>query len=408
MEQFEGITFNYNGQDTEIPFSHIEELISFKNMKPVIVVAGTGSGKTVLAVDVLAKFAKQANYAYFITQTAPSYTEKTLSKVPNYFIRQPGEDPFSLINGIWNDIEARVAAVSIEPSSVKTILSVLYPSQDVNEQLEQYIASLGIKNSDDENAVRIEILTRLILDRVQQDDSVLAKFDKPTRMKINGLITNTTKTILILDDVTGMLQSLSNAKETVMYDGSSQTKSKAFASLLRNILTRGRHCNCIVMMFIHDINVLGDVAIKSIDNILMLDGSAASVISTKTSLGKDICEYLKFCLKKTDIFNPNRYKYYGMFLSRSKRQIYVTKADLHEHIDISPTLAQWHRVLDKMIMSNQNPSLPPIDRAASVTPEQDLSIELSNAERSPSPPQRSEFSDDADVVLSMGLSDMDF
>ena len=47
MEQFEGITFNYNGQDTEIPFSHIEELISFKNMKPVIVVAGTDSDRNI-------------------------------------------------------------------------------------------------------------------------------------------------------------------------------------------------------------------------------------------------------------------------------------------------------------------------------------------------------------------------
>ena len=89
MEQFEGITFNYNDQDLEIPFAHIEELLKFRNMKPVVCVGITGGGKTTLAIDVLAKFAKQANNVYFITleelgvcwglQANPTASEEHLS-----------------------------------------------------------------------------------------------------------------------------------------------------------------------------------------------------------------------------------------------------------------------------------------------------------------------------------------
>ena len=404
MEQFEGITFNYNDQDLEIPFAHIEELLKFRNMKPVVCVGITGGGKTTLAIDVLAKFAKQANNVYFITQTTKSYTDTAMSKIPSYFIKEPGDDPFTLISGIWDDIEARVKAISIEPDSVKTILSALYPGKDVNSQLESYISSLGIVDPHDQNAVRIEILTRLILDKVNQDESVLTRFDKPTRMKINGLITNTTKSILILDDVTGMLSSLTNAREPVIYDGVSQTKSKAFISLLRNMLTRGRHTNCIIMMFIHDINVLGDTVVKSLDNLIIMDASSATTIAGKTSLGKDVCEYLKFAMKKTDIFNPNRFKYYSMFLSRSNRQIYITKADLHDHIDISPARAQYHRIMDRIIAGNQNPSLAPVQKEI---PEEPLVMATSSpaSERSPSPQS---YDADGDVVLSMGLDDFQF
>ena len=409
METFEGITFNYAGQDAEIPFLKIEDILDFKDMKPIVVVAITGGGKTTLAIDVLAKFAKYANNVYFITETTPSYTDTAISKIPSYFIRPPGEDPFTLISGIWNDIEARVKAMSSEPDSVKTILAKLFPGADVNSQVEQYVKSLGIRNIHEENSVRIEILTRLIIDKVNQNESVLESFDKQTRMKINGFITSTTKSILILDDVTGMISSLSNAKETVIYDGSSQTKSKAFTALLRNILTRGRHCNCITMMFIHDISVLGDVAIKLIDNLMVLDGSSATTIAGKTSLGKEFCEYMKFGMRKTDIFNPDRYKYYAMFLCRSKRQIAITKADLHDHIDISPQLARYHRIMDRIISGNQNPSLSTIHNTLPIVDTTPQSRSVSpEINRSSSVQSRSEFSEDADVVLSMGLDDLSF
>ena len=390
-ETFEGITFNYNDQDVEIPFVRVQDLVHFKNMKPIVVLANTGGGKTTLAIDVLSKFANEASNVYFITQTPQSYTDTALSKIPSYFVRSPGEDPFNLISGIWDDIEARVDAISVEPESVKAILGTLFPDLNIEDDVERYLASLPIKDEHERNLVRIEILTRIILDKVKQDESLLTKLDKKLRMKVNGLITNTTKSILILDDVTGMLSSLSNAKDSVYYNGVSQSKSKAFISLLRTILTRGRHMNCIIMMFIHEITALPDNVVKSIDNLILLDYASATSIANKISFGKDICEYLKFAMQKTDIYNPNRYKYYALFLSKSMRQICVTKADLADHINVSPQTASVHKILDQMVLANQNPSLKPNNRS-------DMESTLMDKQDG----------DDGDAVLSMGLDDFSF
>ena len=90
----------FAGRNISVPFKKFNEIVkSPKNMKPIVILAGSGCGKTTFAVDVINKLSPQLNYCYFVSQTSSSITGSNLSKIPNFFIRniKNNDDPFEVI-----------------------------------------------------------------------------------------------------------------------------------------------------------------------------------------------------------------------------------------------------------------------------------------------------------------------
>ena len=90
----------YSQEEIEVTFKKINEIIESPiNQKPIVILADSGSGKTTFAIDVITKFAPQLNYCYFVSQTTASIMGTSLSKIPNFFVRniKPDEDHFERI-----------------------------------------------------------------------------------------------------------------------------------------------------------------------------------------------------------------------------------------------------------------------------------------------------------------------
>ena len=352
----------YSQEEIEVTFKKINEIIESPiNQKPIVILADSGSGKTTFAIDVITKFAPQLNYCYFVSQTTASIMGTSLSKIPNFFVRniKPDEDPFERINGIWDDIKSRGDAMGMDSARIPELLGIIFPGIPMYDYIEKYVQSVT-DSPQDAGILKAEIITRIILDEVMKNESILSKLNDQQRKMICGLITPSINSLFILDDMTSILSSMKSGKETVDFNGTKMKKADAYKGLLTDIFTRGRHYNCIVMIFLHNIDAI-DVGetVGSIDNLIIMDQKAyAKILGTRRLNG--IKEKLKFIVEKTGVY---KFKYYSLFINISDSRFYITKADYYKDtkdIRLSPTRAKFHAILNKIINQQMNPSFAPL------------------------------------------------
>ena len=130
----------YSQEEIEVTFKKINEIIESPiNQKPIVILADSGSGKTTFAIDVITKFAPQLNYCYFVSQTTASIMGTSLSKIPNFFVRniKPDEDPFERINGIWDDIKSRGDGMGMDSARIPELVGIIFAGIAMDEYIEK-------------------------------------------------------------------------------------------------------------------------------------------------------------------------------------------------------------------------------------------------------------------------------
>ena len=85
-----------------------------------------------------------------------------------------------------------------------------------------------------------------------------------------------------MDDVTSEMESLKFDKSDVIYEGVPKKKREAYTELLLNMMTAGRHWNCIIALFVHNWNTINMK--NNLNNFIILDKTNADGLSSFRSL----------------------------------------------------------------------------------------------------------------------------
>ena len=336
----------YAGDVIPVPFTPIKDLFTFKAQPPIVVLGPTKGGKTVIALDVMYQFARQAHYVYYVSETAPSIMDPKMSIIPSYFMRKPKEgDCYGCVSRIWKDITSRGEAMKAEEQNLKPIFAALFPGEDIFARLAKHIEHLGLKGAE-ASATSSEIIARLIIDKVNSNPAVLQGFNQDQVNLINSMMSTSIKTLLIFDDVTSILRKAQQETGRVTVGTSVMKKGEAMKNLLEDMFTRARHYNCIILMFVHKLDAFDSKLITAMSNFIFLNANAALPI---VGLRRMDNKYIKDVIETTKVFNKDMYPWHVLFCDVQNRRLAVTCAEMHDDkIPIHPDVAKFHQILDSV------------------------------------------------------------
>ena len=200
----------------------------------------------------------------------------------------------------------------------------------------------------DGTAFYIEALTRLCVAFAKTvDTSTLSSEDIST---LRALHSNKPKTILILDDVSSELESLKTDKTKVIYEGSQKLVKDAYNEILMDILTRARHYDCIVCMFLHSISIINRKEL--IKNIIALELQTVSKIRQTRSVADHIKAPLQAAASYVFV---DTWRYHFVYVntdtSPTNPEVFVCKAELHaegEELNMNPLMKNLLEVYDNI------------------------------------------------------------
>lgn len=345
------VTFEDNKY--EIRFKPVQEVFGFKAQPPIVGLGTTKGGKTVFAIDVMHHFAPQARYAYYISETKAGFIDTKMNVIPPYFMRDPTDDCLDVISRIWYDIRTRGEALKASRQDVMPLLALLYPDIDMLGIIDRYVNSVHFDNSNDVNIARLEILTRVIVDRVESKPEIMDRIKEQSQIDlINSMISKSTKSIVILDDLSALIEAAQkdNSKITVPGLKGQLPRGKALVMILKEMFTRARHYNCLILMFVHALNVFSEDLRSTMQSFVMFDANSANTVATLRRIDPSSAKFLRAVVHDTDIYNDSKYSYYVLYYNIVSRACCVTKAQLHidEPIQIHPDLVIMHAVYDKI------------------------------------------------------------
>ena len=358
-EEFISKKVTFEDVKHDIRFKEIDECFTFKAQPPIVGLGTTKGGKTVFAIDVMHRFAPQARYVYYVSETKAGFIDTKMNVIPPYFMRDPKDDCLDTISRIWFDIQSRGEALKASRQDVVPLLSVLYPDTDMLGIIDRYVNNLHFENSNDVNVARLEILTRVIIDRVESKPELISKFREQSKIDlINSMISRSTKSIVILDDLSALIEAAQKDNSKVSVPGlkGQLPRGKALVMILKEMFTRARHYNCIILMFVHALNVFSEDLRSTMQSFVMFDANSANTIATLRRIDPNSAKFLRTVVHDTDIFNDSKYSYYVLYYNIVSRACCVTKAKLHldEPIQVHPDVAIMHAVYDKIQMMNIN------------------------------------------------------
>lgn len=322
-----------------LEYKPIVEIFKFKT-PPYIIVGVTTSGKTTLCMDILNKFSKECTNIYYVTATKENIADDTISVIPNCYKRAP---TFDELSGIWKEITTAYEATNAEPSTLVSMLNKLCKkeesaailqrleekqSQIQRERLQVYRSLRYPENDciqyakDDSKAFYIDTITKLILDFAVTRGTRSLTY--PEMMTLNSFVSKAPKVLLLLDDITSELESLTKNKRRVNYANQMMQICEAYKALLIDILTRGRHYGALICMFLHSIDILKEKSY--INNIIVLNDASAQKICNARTFPEDARGVIRAASK--EVFNGS-YPYHFIYLSMLTGEVCVSKADLH-------------------------------------------------------------------------------
>jgi len=316
----------------------VTEIFRF-GTQPYLVLGASGGGKTVLSIDIIFKYSKQCTNIYYITSTKESIRNTTISKIPKCFRREPH---FNSLSAVWAEIKGKINTVTIDIQKLISILVTLYGIKDaqlindhlsresdslMNERIKLYTNS-GInqgealtKAEQDAYALKVECLSRLIVDKVRENG--VGGMTTEDILILNSLVSVPPKTILILDDISSEIASMSSSESKVRINGGMKSTAKAYKELLIDILTKSRHFNCLICFFLHDLKIFD---LKSmVCNLVIFDRKTATTVTNSRSLSDDVKRKVSACLDY--IFIP-KYKYFFMYIGEDQN-VFTGISDVH-------------------------------------------------------------------------------
>ena len=339
---FKPVSISVGGEEAILEKRKITDIFKF-NKQPYICTAMSGGGKTTLAIDLIYTFAKECSNVYYITATKESMIDDSISLIPKAFRREP---TYENMQHVWDEITNRFDAFNAKPEKITELIVKIYgekTAEKINDEIEKQKAIIMKRNSkmykeagkpreiipqlvsDDILAFTYELKRRVILFAYKEFQNLDEKLTEEQTAIVNSFVSKPTKSLLILDDITSEFERLKTDNNKVLVNDSWLSKSKAFQALLTDILTKGRHYNCIVVFFVHTIAVFDSK--EMIDRIVMFDSSSVQKLNGLKSLEKKTKDLLLTAGNK--LFSNGDYKHMFLYYSRSENDICVGKASLH-------------------------------------------------------------------------------
>lgn len=325
-----------NGEYKILKKKSFEEIFEY-NRPPFMCVGASGAGKTTIAIDIIFKFSKKASRIYYISATESSVGESGINAIPKLYRRSPSIED---LDSVWKEIKKTSEQSKVPPEKLLELIGKLYPRQDtniINIELKNYERELKKELEDkytdlpemekkqniidDIEVTKIEILTRLILNGIEQYGSTPLSLDDINI--VSNLVSTEQKTILILDDISSELTMLKTSKRKYSFNDNLMSSADAYRSILTDILTKARHYNCICVIFIHGWNIID---LKSLTtNFIILDQTASSNMRMLRSISETAT---KSAQAASDLVF-SKYKYHFVVVKNGGEDVCVGKADLH-------------------------------------------------------------------------------
>ena len=322
-----------------LQYKPIVEIFKF-NEAPYIIIGSSNSGKTTLCLDLLTKFSKECTNIYYITSTEEDFNDNTMKMIPRAFRRKP---KYKILYDIWKEIEMQSVAIKNDELRLNSIIISLLGNEKASgiinklqlkqkqiqkEQLARY-RSTNMEESkciqcanDDANAFYIDTISRIILDSARTVGTRNLSTDE--MMILTGFVSKKPKFLLLLDDVSSELDSLSSDSHKVEYKGQVLKTSAAYEALLLDILTRGRHYGGIICMFLHDISIIKSKSL--INNLVLLNSAGAQKVTNARTFPDD----MKKIVSTASPYVFTNFKYYFLYVnSLDSSKVAVGKADVH-------------------------------------------------------------------------------
>lgn len=361
---FKPVSISANGEERVLEKRKITDIFKFYST-PYICTAMSGGGKTTLAIDLIYSFAKECSNVYYITATKESITDDSISLIPKAFRREP---TYENMQNVWDEIVKQNNAINAPPEKITELIIKLYGedvAKKLNEEIEKQkniiierntklykeagkpkeIITQLVKN--DTLAFVYELKRRVILFAFKEFDNLDEKLTEEQTALVNAFVSKPTQTLLILDDVTSEIERLKTDNNKVLIGDSWLSKSKAFQSLLTDILTRARHYNCIVVFFVHTIDIF-DCKDK-IDRLIMFDNSMTQKLNNLKSFNLKMKHLISAASDK--LFGNADYKHMFLYYSRSENDICVGKASLHltDQLEISESSQKFLNIYNSVL-----------------------------------------------------------
>lgn len=347
MTTFRTETINVDGRNITISKKNVEEIFKFGD-KPYLCVAKSGSGKTTLCLDIIFKYANQASKIYYVSATKENINESELLQIPNVFKRTP---TFESLYSIWKEI------ISINESAGKPInklielMGKIYPKEEltkINQELVEYERQLKTDKKvteDDILAWKLEVISREIFNGVAQYGS--GSLNEDDMNVIQNIVSEKPKILLFIDDVSAEMQNMATDKTLVNYNGRNEKVNSAYKAMLVDIMSRIRHYNCIMVMFVHNWDTI-DIRDK-VENFIVLDLDSSDGINRFRTITQTARQIIMEAGKL--IFR--NYAYHFLVVKNMAQNVYVSKADLHkgENLKVDKLNEQWIQCYDN-IMKN--------------------------------------------------------
>lgn len=354
-----------------IRFLPVNDLFNFGE-PPYVAIGTTRGGKTTLCLDILYHKAAEATNIYYFTQTEEKLGSQDggLSIIPKACIRKP---TYENISAVYNEILQINESIDSNPAKLSQLLVAITNDKVLTarimktindeaeivgrERLEHYkeVYKMDQKLAStyacsDKDGFVYETLSRIILDFASTSNNIQS-LSQENMTRLQSLYSRRPKTIFIMDDVSTALNDLSNDRTKVRYNGSSVTKHQATISILKDLMTRGRHMNAIICIFIHDLSILGE-AKQNINNIIIVEPSVLNQLTTLKKFNRVVINALN---SARPIVFTEEFKYHVMHMNTSAGEdnvtINVTKADLHDNltkIELDPLNEKFINIYNKI------------------------------------------------------------
>jgi hypothetical protein len=356
-----------NNEPRTILFTPIKEVFKFGDA-PFLCVANSMGGKSTICYDMIYQFAKEATKIYYVTGTPNDPKDKVLSKIPNLFKRTP---TFENIYAIYKEIKSCYEAYSSTLDTLLKLIGKIYPSEDI-VAINKVLAKGPKKEFDDQpftqddlTAWKYEMCSRLIVSGYEARKNLI-RLDEDDLLIIKSFVSQQPKILLIMDDVTSEMESLKFDKTDVIYEGTPKKKKEAYTELLLNMMTAGRHWNCIIALFVHNWNTINMK--NNLNNFIILDKTNADGLSSFRSL-KTLNAIVNSL--KGEIYGY--YKYHAIVCKNAENFVGVTKAQLHtddQFIFDGPTMKAieiYNNVNSNLSTSFEPPTLGGLDDEGDVS-----------------------------------------
>jgi hypothetical protein len=246
----------------------------FKFSQPAYVIIGsTGTGTTTISLDILHHYNREAISLFFISSTNEDIRDDSMSKIPTVFRRKP---EFNSLYAVWKEIKLMNNSVSIDKKeeldhilstiidrteSTEIITSLTQASNKLKANTFDYYMENGCNELEAQDLSKrdglimyIDSISKIILDKANRYNTYNLGLNELN--KINGLMSEKPKIILILDDVSSAMTNMATDNRQVLYNNDSMHMKHAYKQLIIDTMTTSRHYNMICCIFLHTIELL--------------------------------------------------------------------------------------------------------------------------------------------------------